>query len=76
MTSLPETPHGPDLDALRKEIDDLKNTPEEELISRPLLGEDDDRIATPEPTDAIGSEDWDRPAEDAVPIQAEGPDED
>ena len=32
MTSIPEQPHGPDLDALRKDIDDLKETPTEELI--------------------------------------------
>ncbi|WP_454118598.1 hypothetical protein [Microbacterium lacticum] len=29
--NLPDTPEGPDLDALRDEIDELKNTPTEEL---------------------------------------------
>ncbi len=70
MSSLPEKPHGPDLDALRREIDDLKRIPEENLISRPLLGDDTELLASPAPTDALGTENWDGP------IQAEGPDED
>lgn len=56
--NLPETPAGPDLDALRTEIDELKSTPTEELVS-PVPHVDADDEPTPEPTDAIGSEDWD-----------------
>lgn len=62
MTSTPDTPtpDGSDLDALRAEIDELKAVPAEELISPvPSFGDELD----PEPTDAIGSEKWDRPAD-------------
>lgn len=70
MSSLPEKPHGPDLAALRKEIDDLEKIPEDQLISRPVLADDTELLAAPAPTDAIGSETWKHP------ITAEGPDED
>jgi len=59
MTSLPETPQGPDLDRLRNEIDELKNTPEEELIS-PVPTVERDELE-PEPTEAVGSVDWNDP---------------
>jgi hypothetical protein len=63
MTSTPETPNldGSDLDALRAEIDELQAVPAEELIS-PVPSIDDE--LEPEPTDAIGSEKWDRPADE------------
>lgn len=58
--NLPDTPDGPDLAALREEIDELKDTPTEELISPvPHAAEED--APTPAPTDAIGSEDWKDP---------------
>lgn len=62
--SLPETPEGPDLDALRAEIDDLKAIPTEEVVNpTPTLVEENE--PTPEPTDAPGSEDWDDPEPDS-----------
>lgn len=63
MTSTPETPahDGSDLAALREEIDELKAIPEEELLN-PLPSIVEEREPTPRPTDAIGSEKWDRPA--------------
>ncbi|MFH8250417.1 hypothetical protein ACH3VR_08650 [Microbacterium sp. B2969] len=63
MTSLPEQPDGPDLDELRKDIDELKEAPTDELIEpepASLLKEE----PTPERTDAIGSEKWDEPADE------------
>ncbi|WP_404433659.1 hypothetical protein LG299_03885 [Microbacterium lacus] len=65
MTSTPASPDhdGTDLAALRSEIDALKAIPEDELLSPvPSFAEDDE--PTPAPTDAIGSEQWDTPAED------------
>lgn len=56
--NLPETPDGPDLGALRDEIDELKKTPTEELIS-PVPTAVEDNEPTPVPTDAIGSADED-----------------
>lgn len=61
MTSTPDTPNGEDLAALRKDIDELMAIPEEELVS-PTPGGLRDAEPTPNPTDAIGSEKWDRPA--------------
>jgi len=59
--NLPATPEGPDLDALRDEIDDLQKIPTEELVNpTPTLVEENE--PTPKPTDAIGSEDWNDPA--------------
>ena len=53
MTSIPEQPHGPDLDALRKDIDELKETPTEELIEpTPAAIREDE--PEPERTDAAG----------------------
>ncbi|MEU1970126.1 hypothetical protein ABZ477_00540 [Microbacterium sp. NPDC019599] len=60
MTSLPEQPDGPDLDALRKDIDDLKETPTEELIE-PTPGAVEENEPEPEPTDAPGSAGGDEP---------------
>ncbi|MEV8359324.1 hypothetical protein [Microbacterium sp. NPDC076895] len=48
-----------DLDALRKEIDELKSIPEEQLIS-PAPADLLDREPTPHPTNAIGSEQRDK----------------
>ena len=48
-----------DLDALRKEIDDLKSIPEEQLIS-PTPADLLEEEPTPHPTNAIGSEQWDK----------------
>ncbi|GAA3915541.1 hypothetical protein [Microbacterium invictum] len=50
-------PQHTDLDALREEIDELKSIPEEELVN-PTPADLIDREPTPEPTDSIGSEDW------------------
>ena len=62
MTSIPEQPHGPDLDELRKDIDELKEVPTEELVEPvPSLVEENE--PTPERTDAIGSEEWDEPGD-------------
>jgi hypothetical protein len=65
MTSTPDSPahDGSDLAALRAEIDELKAIPEEELIE-PLPASVEERRPTPTPSDAIGSEKWDEPAED------------
>jgi len=61
MVSIPEQPHGPDLDALRKDIDELKETPTEELVEpTPGRAEDDPE---PEPTDPPGTVDWDEPGD-------------
>lgn len=61
MTGTPDNlPDGADLDALRSEIDELKKIPTEELVNptpAPLANTEPE----PEPTDAIGSEDWDDP---------------
>lgn len=48
-----------DLDALREEIDALKSVPEEQLIS-PEPASLLEREPTPHPTNAIGSEQWDK----------------
>jgi hypothetical protein len=64
MTSLPDTPNGPDLDALREEIADLKNTPTEELVDPAPSEFAAEATPRPNPTDAIGSEDWDDPLPD------------
>ncbi|WP_396668067.1 hypothetical protein [Microbacterium sp. R86528] len=60
MTSTPDAsaPDGADLTELRKEIDELKAIPEEELVN-PTPASLTDREPTPHATDAIGSEDWD-----------------
>jgi hypothetical protein len=64
MTSTPENPaDGADLAELREEIDELKAVPENELIS-PTPRDVQDVDPVPHPTDAIGSEKWDRPASD------------
>ncbi len=52
---LPAAPDGPDLDALRDEIDELKDQSTEELVS-PVPTSLDEAEPTPEPTDPIGSE--------------------
>lgn len=55
--NLNEKPDGPDLEQLREEIDELQGQSTEELVN-PTPEVLKDREATPEPTDAIGSEDW------------------
>jgi len=63
MTSIPEQPDGPDLDELRKDIDELKEKSTEELIEpqpSELLRDEPE----PERTDAIGSEKWDEPGDE------------
>lgn len=47
------------LDALRKEIDDLQSIPEEQLIS-PTPADLLDEEPTPHPTNAVGSEQWNK----------------
>ncbi|MFE7844468.1 hypothetical protein ACFUTX_04645 [Microbacterium sp. NPDC057407] len=65
MTSTPDTPahDGTDLAALREEIDQLKAIPEEELLN-PVPSTVEEREPTPHSTDAIGTEKWDRPADE------------
>ena len=46
--NLPDTPDGPDLAALREEIDELKDTPTEELIS-PVPHAVEEAAPTPPP---------------------------
>ncbi len=60
MSGNGDTPDGEDLAALREEIDELKKTPEEELIS-PLPEGLRRREPAPSPTDPVGSEEWDAP---------------
>jgi hypothetical protein len=65
MTSIPGSPEhdGSDLAELREEIDALKAIPHEEVVN-PMPKGADDREPTPHATDAIGSEKWDRPADE------------
>lgn len=65
MTSTADTPayDGADLAALREEIDELKAIPREELLN-PLPSAVEEREPTPHSTDAIGTEKWDRPADE------------
>jgi hypothetical protein len=63
MTSTPDAPDGADLAALREEIDQLKAIPEEELVN-PTPAKLLEREPEAEPTDAIGSEKWDVPADE------------
>lgn len=63
--STPDTPEhdGADLEQIREEIDALQEKSTDELISpepSTLL----ENEPTPEPTDAIGSEKWDEPADE------------
>jgi hypothetical protein len=60
VNSTPDRPEhdGSDLAELREEIDALKAIPHEEIVSPTPKGIED-REPEPEPTDAIGSEDWD-----------------
>lgn len=60
MTS---TPDRENLDELRAEIDELKNTPTEELID-PAPSDFSEAVPQPTPSDAIGSEKWDEPADE------------
>jgi hypothetical protein len=54
---------GSDLVELREEIDALKAIPHEEIVS-PLPRSVEEREPDPRATDAIGSEEWDRPADE------------
>ena len=70
MTATPDSPEhgtpphdGSDLAALREEIDALQAIPHEEIVN-PLPRNVEDREPTPHSTDAIGSEKWDRPADE------------
>jgi hypothetical protein len=63
MTSIPEQPEGPDLAELRKDIDELKDASTESLIEPEPAGLAQDE-PEPERTDAIGSEEWDEPADE------------
>jgi hypothetical protein len=65
MTSTPDAPEhdGSDLAELREEIDELKAIPHEEIVN-PLPHSLEEREPEAEPTDAIGSEDWNAPEED------------
>lgn len=65
MTSLPEVPDAADLSALRDEIDDLQQTPVEQLVS-PEPSSLVEELPTPSAPDAIGSEKWDEPADEEV----------
>jgi len=65
MTATPGTPahDGSDLAELREEIDALKAIPHEEVVN-PMPKNIEDREPTPRPTDALGTEKWDRPADE------------
>jgi hypothetical protein len=65
VTSTPSTPEhdGSDLAELREEIDALKAIPYEEIVN-PLPTDVEEREPDPHATDAIGSEKWDRPADE------------
>jgi hypothetical protein len=65
MTSTPGSPEhdGSDLAELREEIDALKAIPHEEIVN-PLPKDVEEREPTPRPIDAIGSEKWDRSADE------------
>lgn len=54
---------GSDLAELREEIDALKAIPHEEIVN-PLPKDVEEREPTPHSTDAIGTEKWDRPADE------------
>lgn len=58
MSTDANTPKDTSLSDLRAEIDDLEAVPENELIS-PTPDGLKDVLPHPQPTDAIGSEDWD-----------------
>jgi len=62
MVSTPEHPEhdGSDLAELRKEIDELKAIPEDELLN-PLPKDLEAIEGDPEPTDSIGYERWEKP---------------
>ena len=68
MTTAPEHPEhdGSDLAELREEIDALKAIPHEEVVN-PLPKSIVEREPVPAPTDAIGSEKWDRPVSQETP---------
>lgn len=57
------TPDGADLAELRETIDELQQTPTEELIE-PLPTKVEEDVPTPEITDAIGSEKWNEAADE------------
>ena len=61
MTSIPDQPHGPDLDALREDIDALKETPTEDLIDPAPAAARESEL---ERTDAAGTTDWDEPGDE------------
>lgn len=65
MTSTPEVPDGADLASLREEIDELKQTPTDQLVT-PEPSSLVEELPTPTPPDAIGSEKWDEPADEEV----------
>ena len=54
---------GSDLAELREEIDALKAIPHEEIVN-PFPKDVEEREPTPRATDAIGTEEWDRPADE------------
>ncbi len=55
-------PDGHDLAELREEIDELKSIPTDELVN-PVPHALQQEEPAPEPTDAIGSEDWASPTD-------------
>lgn len=59
------TPDGADLAELREQIDELKSIPTEELVN-PVPHDVAEDAPEAEPTDAIGSEEWNEPASDEV----------
>ncbi|WP_127820441.1 hypothetical protein [Microbacterium sp. CPCC 204701] len=65
MTTTSGSPEhdGSDLAELREEIDSLKAIPHEEILN-PLPEDVEEREPASSPTDAIGSEKWDRPADE------------
>lgn len=52
---------GEDLARLREKIDELKSVPAEELVSPDITKLDE--VSEPAPPDAVGSEEWNVPAD-------------
>lgn len=67
---LPETPDGPDLGAIRDEIDELADQPTEDLVSpKPAALARDE--PDPQPTEPVGSVDWEDPEKAPEPTEPE-----
>lgn len=65
-SDVPETPDGPDLAEIRAQIDELADQSTEELVS-PTPAALAEREPDPEPTEAVGSVEWDEPEKAPAP---------